>query len=72
MEVTMALRFFKKSITADLVLKNGTVLTQNADMPYAEAVACKYDEIIAVGDYESIKPFIGANTEVIDMGGEIK
>lgn len=69
MEVTMALRFFKKSITADLVLKNGTVLTQNADMPYAEAVACKDDEIIAVGDYESIKPFIDANTEVIDMGG---
>ena len=54
MEDNMAFGLFKKNIAADLVLKNGRIITQNADMPEAEAVACKDGKIIAVGDLLSL------------------
>ena len=65
----MAFGLFKKNIAADLVLKNGRIITQNADMPEAEAVACKDGKIIAVGDLDSIETFINGDTEIIDLKG---
>lgn len=65
----MVFGFFKKTAYADLVLKNGRVITQNADMPEADAVACKDGKIIAVGDFDGIEDLISGDTEVIDLGG---
>ena len=47
----MAFGFFKKNLAADLVLKNGKIITQDANLPQAEAVACKDGKIAAVGPY---------------------
>lgn len=65
----MAFGFFKKNTAADLVIRNGKVVTQNADMPDADSIACKDGKIIAVGDYESIEPLINGDTEVVNADG---
>ena len=54
----MAFGFFKKNLAADLVLKNGKIITQDANLPQAEAVACKDGKIAAVGSCEDIEIFI--------------
>ena len=66
----MAFNFFKKNTTADLILRNGRVLTQCADLPQAEAVACKDGKIIAVGDSDDIDALAGSDTTVIDLEGK--
>ncbi len=52
---------------ADLVLKNGNVITVDNDKPTAEAVAVKDGKILAVGTDKEIQNFIGDNTKVIDL-----
>ena len=66
----MAFGFFKKSVSADLVLKNGVIITQDVDMPEAEAVACSEGKIIAVGSFEDVEDLIGKDTEVVDLEGK--
>lgn len=66
----MAFGFFKKSVSADLILKNGVIITQDADMPEAEAVACSEGKIIAVGDFENMENLVGKNTEIVDLEGK--
>lgn len=66
----MAFGLFKKKAAADLILKNGRIITQNADMPEAEAVACQDGKIIAAGDLSSIEALINGNTEIIDLDGK--
>lgn len=52
--------------SADLVLV-GTVLTVDADLPRAEAVAIRGDRILAVGAAADMP--IGPGTDVIELGG---
>ena len=56
---------------ATLVLRNGKVVTVDAAMPEAQAVAIRGDRIAAVGTNESIQQFIGPSTQVIDMRGQL-
>lgn len=65
----MAFGLFKKKLAADLILKNGRIITQNAEMPQAEAVACKDNKIIAVGSIDSMDSLINDHTQVVDMEG---
>ncbi len=53
--------------TADLVLKNGNVITVDEKLPHAEAVAVKNGKIIFVGDNESAEKYIDENTEVLNL-----
>ncbi len=55
---------------ADLVLKNGGVYTL-AEPAWAEAVAIRGREIVAVGDNAVIEPFVGPETRVVDLGGRM-
>ena len=66
----MAFGFFKKSISADLVLRGGVILTQDVDNPIAEAVACEGGKIMAVGSAESVEGLIGKDTEIVDLEGK--
>ena len=50
----MAFGFFRKTETADLILHNGHVFTQNPELPWASAVACKGEEILAVGNFDDM------------------
>lgn len=55
---------------ADLVLKNGKVVTVDAQRPEAEAVAIAGDKILAVGRNADIEGYIGDNTRVLDLDGK--
>lgn len=52
---------------ADLVLRSGVVATVNGDDAMAEAVAVRGAWIVAVGSDEEVEPFIGDDTEVIEL-----
>ena len=55
---------------ANMVLTNGNVVTVDDGLPAAEAVAINGDRITAVGNAAEIFPYIGDETEVIDLGGQ--
>ena len=54
---------------ADLVLRNGKIVTVDSDFSIRQAVAVKGGRIAAVGTEEEVKPFIGPSTRVIDLNG---
>ena len=56
---------------ADLVLRNGKVVTVDDAVPDGEAVAVKDGKILAVGSDTDIEAFIGSDTEVIDLEGQL-
>lgn len=56
---------------ADLVLRGGRVVTVDAALPEAEAVAVRGHVIVAVGSDAEIGRFIGRNTRVIDLAGRL-
>jgi hypothetical protein len=56
---------------ATLVLQNGKVVTVDAAMPEAQAIAIRGDRIVAVGTNDSIKQFVGPSTRVIDLRGQL-
>jgi predicted amidohydrolase YtcJ len=56
---------------ATLVLRNGKVVTVDAAMPEAQAIAIRGDRIAAVGSNEAIQPYIGPSTQVIDLRGQL-
>ncbi|MFO0825652.1 MAG: amidohydrolase family protein [Gemmataceae bacterium] len=55
---------------ADLVVRNGKVLTVDAKFTTAEAVAIRDGVIVKVGTDAEIKPLIGDKTRVIDARGK--
>lgn len=67
----MAFGLFKKKETADTIFMGGRIYTQDSDMPWAEAVACKDGRIIAVGDFEMLRDFEGKDTEYVDLEGGV-
>jgi predicted amidohydrolase YtcJ len=56
---------------ATLVLRNGKVVTVDAAMPEAQAIAVRGDRIAAVGSNAAIQPYIGPETQVIDLRGQL-
>lgn len=54
---------------ADLALRNGVLITMDATLPRAEALAARDGRIVYVGDDPGAEPFIGPDTRVIDLGG---
>lgn len=56
---------------ADLVLRNGKVVTVDDAVPEGEAVAVKDGRILAVGSEEEIEGYVGRGTEVIDLRGRL-
>jgi predicted amidohydrolase YtcJ len=56
---------------ADLVLRNGKIVTVDEGKPDAQALAVSGDTIVAVGSNQEIQPYIGAATKVIDLKGAL-
>jgi hypothetical protein len=56
---------------ADLVLRNGHVVTMDSAQPEAEAVAVLGDRIMKVGTNREIARLIGPDTEEIDLEGRL-
>jgi predicted amidohydrolase YtcJ len=56
---------------ADLVLRNGKIVTVDPDQPEAQAVAISGYTIAAVGTNDEIARYVGPNTQVIDLEGRL-
>lgn len=56
---------------ADLVLRNGKIVTVDDKKLEVQAVAIRGDLIVAVGSNEEIGRHIGTSTEVIDLEGKL-
>src|SRR5260370_11721580 len=56
---------------ADLVLRNGKVITMEASAPQAQALAARGGKIVAVGTSQQMQSYIGPSTKVIDLGGRL-
>ncbi len=54
---------------ADLVLRNGNIVTMDDANPEAQALAAKDGRIVALGSDSDIEQYIGSDTEVIDLDG---
>ena len=54
---------------ADLAVFGGTILTVDADFSVAEALAVGDGRILAVGSDRDIRPWVGAETETLDLEG---
>jgi hypothetical protein len=54
---------------ADLVLRNGKIVTVDPERPEAQAVAISGYTIAAVGSNDEIARYVGPNTQVIDLDG---
>jgi predicted amidohydrolase YtcJ len=61
----------RNHLEADLVLKNAVVWTVDSDLPRAEAIAVRGNEIAAVGSDSDIEALVGAGTKVYDIGGRL-
>lgn len=55
---------------ADMIMKNGQIITVDENNRIVEAVAVKGNQILAVGTDAEIQTFIGEQTEVIDLKGK--
>ena len=56
---------------ADLVLTNGRVVTVEESQPEAQAIAITGDRIVAVGSSGDIRPYVGPDTKVVDVNGQL-
>ncbi len=56
---------------ADLVLRNGKIVTVDPDHPEAQAIAVTGYTIAAVGTNQEIGRYVGPNTQVIDLNGQL-
>jgi hypothetical protein len=56
---------------ADLVLRNGKIVTLDARKQIVQALAIKGDRIMAVGSAGDAKGWIGPRTKVIDLSGKL-
>ena len=56
---------------ADLVLRGGTVVTVDAALPRAEAIAIRGFKIVAVGSDREIDAYVGPKTDRIELEGRL-
>lgn len=63
----MAFGIFKKKNLADVIFMNGHIFTQDAEYPWAGAVACKEGKVLAIGDFEGMDELRTEETQIIDL-----
>jgi predicted amidohydrolase YtcJ len=56
---------------ADLVLREGKIVTMDLRHAVVQALAARGDKIVAVGTNEQMARLIGDKTRVIDLGGQL-
>ncbi|MCG8604959.1 amidohydrolase family protein, partial [bacterium] len=56
---------------SDIVLRNGKVATVDENFAIREAVAIQGDKIVFVGTNQEVDSYVGANTQVIDLAGQL-
>jgi hypothetical protein len=69
--VGLMLQLWGQSQTADLILRNGKIVTLEPSTPVAQAIAIRGGRIAAIGADATIARLAGAKTRVIDLGGKL-
>src|SRR5262245_46068948 len=54
---------------ADIVLRNGKIITVDREFSIKEALAIKADRFLAVGSDREMRPLTGPHTRVVDLAG---
>lgn len=54
-----------------IVFRNGVVLTMDPAKPLAQSVAIQGGKILAVGSNEEVETYVGSQTQVIDLQGQV-
>jgi predicted amidohydrolase YtcJ len=54
---------------ADLVLRNGRIVTVDDTLPEGQALAARGGKIVAIGSNAEIAKYVGSSTQVIDLAG---
>lgn len=67
----LAMAIHAKVEPADLVLRDGRIVTLDDRYPEAQALAAKGDAIVAIGTDREIAPYVGRSTRVIDLKGAL-
>ncbi len=60
-----------KKEPADLILKNGKIVTVDESKPKAQAMAVRDGKIIDLGNDKQIEAYVGDGTQVIDLDGKL-
>ncbi|MDB1144719.1 MAG: amidohydrolase [Alcaligenaceae bacterium] len=55
---------------ADMVFKNGDIVTENTQQPHAEAIAIDDGKIVFVGSNDKINEYVGKDTKINDLHGQ--
>jgi len=61
----------RRVVAADMVLRNGKVVTMDSTRPAGQAIAISTDTIVAVGSDSAIQRYVGSGTKVIDLQGHL-
>jgi len=56
---------------AELVLRNGKIITLEAGAPQVQALAARGGKIVALGSNQEIQKQVGPSTQVIDLKGHL-
>jgi predicted amidohydrolase YtcJ len=56
---------------ADLVIRGGRIVTLDSQTPEAQALAARNGAIVALGSNAAIQRYVGPNTQVIELGGQL-
>ena len=57
--------------SADLILRGGRIYTVNRAQPWAEAIAIRGDQFIAVGSNQDMDRLIGKDTTLVELDGRL-
>ena len=68
--LTLSLPALSLAQTADWVFYNGQLITMDEHQPKAQAMAISGNQIVAVGDNDSMASFIGNATQKLDLQGK--
>jgi len=61
----------QKSVSADTLFINGVIYTADSEQSVASSLAVKDDILLYVGDLDTAEQFIGAETHVVDLKGNM-
>ncbi|CAA7388485.1 unnamed protein product [Spirodela intermedia] len=61
----------RQSHEPDLLVWNGTIYTSDSSLPFAEAMTVRGGRILGVGNYSSLKDFVGSGTRELNLYGKV-
>ncbi|HTF22069.1 MAG TPA: amidohydrolase [Chryseolinea sp.] len=61
----------KKYTPADLIIRGGTIYTVDSAKPIIDAIAIRKGIIVAVGTAADVEPFMGEQTQFVELNGRI-